>query len=116
MDKKSYPEVKKALQFINNEIDKITYYFIKEILEREIMSNINDKSIATFDCVAQTLLVFSTASGEFSITSFARKASTGISLGFSFGNGLAPKIKINEEKEKQAQQNSFTCKKKNLIS
>ena len=79
-------------QFRLNKINDIENYFIDEIKERELMSKILSKYIASFD---KSLIALSTISGSISIASFATVigipigiASASLSLTFSLCTGL----------------------------
>ena len=58
-------------QFRLNKINEIKYYFIAEIREKELMSKILSKYIASFDYLDRSLIALSVATGSISIASFA---------------------------------------------
>ena len=58
-------------QFRLNKINEIKDYFIAEIRERELMSKILSKYIASFDYLHRSLIALSVATGSISIASFA---------------------------------------------
>ena len=70
-----YPNVGVSLndqqQFRLNKINEIKDYFIAEIKERELMSKILSKYIASFDYFNKSLIVLSITTGSVSIASFA---------------------------------------------
>ena len=96
-------------QFRLNKMNEIKSYFIAEIKERELMSKILSKYIASFDYFDKSLIVLSATSGSLSIASFATVigttvgiASASLSLTFSLSTGLVKKIlKITRSKKKK---------------
>ena len=58
-------------QFRLSRINKIEYYFVAEIKERELMSKNLSKYIAPFDYFDKSLTVLSVTTGIISIASFA---------------------------------------------
>ena len=77
-----------------NKINEIKDYDIAEIKEKELMSKILSKYIASFDYFDRSLIVLSTTSGSISIASFATVigtavgiASASLSLTFSLSTG-----------------------------
>ena len=58
-------------QFRLSRINKIKYYFVAEIKERELMSKNLSKYIASFDYFDKSLTVLSVTTGIISIASFA---------------------------------------------
>ena len=58
-------------KFRLNKINEIGNYFIAEIKERELMSKILSKYIASFDYFDKSLIVLSATSGSLSLASFA---------------------------------------------
>ena len=54
--------------------------FIAEIKEREIMSKILSKYIASFDYLEKSLIVLSVATGSISIASFATTVGTPVKI------------------------------------
>ena len=86
-------------QFRLNKINEIKDYFIAEIRERELMSKILSKYIASFDYLHRSLIALSVATGSISIASFATAIgapveimSAGCSLAFSITTGLVKKF------------------------
>ena len=82
-------------RFRLNKINEIKYYFVAEIIERELMSKRFGKYIASFDYFDKTLIVLSITTGSIFIASFATVigAPVGIpspsfSLAFSFCTGI----------------------------
>ena len=57
-------------KFRLDEISKIENYFIEEINQAKLYSKKLSKYVSVFDYIDQALIVFSTASGGVSITSF----------------------------------------------
>ena len=58
-------------QFRLSRINKVKYYFVAEIKERELMSKNLSKYIASFDYFDKSLTVLSVTTGIISIASFA---------------------------------------------
>ena len=58
-------------RFTLNKINEIKDCFIAEINERELMSKILSKYLASFDYLGKSLIVLSATSGSISIASFA---------------------------------------------
>ena len=58
-------------QFRLNKINEIKDYFVAEIKERELMSKILSKYIASFDYFGKSLIVLSVTTGSISIASIA---------------------------------------------
>ena len=58
-------------QFRVNKINELKDYFIAEIKERELISKILSKYIASFDYFDKSLIALSAASGSISTASFA---------------------------------------------
>ena len=58
-------------QFRVNKINELEDYFIAEIKERELISKILSKYIASFDYFDKSLIALSAASGSISTASFA---------------------------------------------
>ena len=96
-------------QFRLNKINEIENYFISEIKERELMSKILSKCIASFDYFDKSLIVLSATSGSISMTSFATVigtpigiASASLSLAFSLSTGLVKKsLEVTRNKKKK---------------
>ena len=70
-----YPNLRSALlshqqQFTLNKIIEIKDYFVAEIRERELMSEILSKYIASFDYFDKSLTVLSVTTGSISIATF----------------------------------------------
>ena len=91
-----YPKLPNETKSIRlNKINKIKYYLIAEIKERELMSKTLSKCIVFFDYFDKSLIVSSVTTGSVSIVSFATVvgAPVGIirasfSLIFSISTGL----------------------------
>ena len=58
-------------QFRLNKINEIKYYFVFEIKEKELMSKILSKYIASFDYFDKSLIVLSVTTSSISIASLA---------------------------------------------
>ena len=76
-------------QFRLNKINKVKYYFLTEIRERELISKNISKYIASLDYFDKSLNVLSILSGSISIASFATVIGApagiiGASCGFTF--------------------------------
>ena len=85
-------------QFRLKKISEIKDCFVAEIKERELMSKMPSKYIASFDCYDKSLIVLSKTTGSISIASFATVtgAPVGIvnvsfSLAFSISTGIGRK-------------------------
>ena len=86
-------------QFRLSRINKIKYYFVAEIKERELMSKNLSKYIASFDYFDKSLTVLSVTTGIISIASFATviwapvgMASTSFSLAFLISTEIVKKL------------------------
>ena len=96
-------------QFRLNKINEIKNHFIAEISERELMSEMLNKYIASFDYFDKSFFLLSATSGTISIASFATvigapvgKASACLSLTFSLSTGLVKKLsKTTRNKKKK---------------
>ena len=95
-----------------NKINKIKYYFIAEIKERELMSKRLRKYIASFDYFDKCLIVLSATRGSISIALFTTVigapvgiTSASLSLTFSLSTGLLKKLleTTRNKKEKHNQ-------------
>ena len=95
-------------QFRLSRINKIKYYFVAEIKERELMSKNLSKYIASFDYFDKSLTVLSVTTGIISIASFATviwapvgMASTSFSLAFLISTEIVKKLlKTTRNKKK----------------
>ena len=96
-------------QFRLNKINEIKYYFVFEIKEKELMSKILSKYIASFDYFDKSLIVLSVTTGSISIASFATvigapvgMMSASCSLAFSITTGFVKKfLKTIRNKKKK---------------
>ena len=86
-------------QFRLNKINEIKYYFEAEIKERELMSKILSKYIASSYYFGKLLIVFSITTGSISIASFATVIgapkgikSASFNLVFSISTGIIKKL------------------------
>ena len=86
-------------QFRPNKINEIDNYFISEIKEGQLMSEILSRYIASFDYFDKYLIVLSARSSSISMASFATFigtpigiASASLSLAISLSTGLVKKI------------------------
>ena len=66
-----YQKLVTGIQKRLNKINRIKYYFITEIQEREVMSKTLSKYIAEFDYFHNTSLVLTARKGNVSIASLA---------------------------------------------
>ena len=90
---------------------KIKGYFVAEIKERELMSKILSKYIASFDYFDKSLIVLSVTIGSISIASFAVVigapvgiVSASFSVSFSISTGIVKKLlKTTRNKKKKTQ-------------
>ena len=94
-----YPNLHGQQQFALNKINRIKDYFIAEIKERELMSKILSKYIASFEYFDTSLTVLSVTTGSICIASFATVigapvgiAKAGFSLAFSISTGIVKKL------------------------
>ena len=86
-------------------------YFVAEIKERELMSKILSKYIASFDYFDKSLIIFSVTIGSISIASFAVVigapvgiVSASFSVSFSISTGIVKKLlKTTRNKKKKTQ-------------
>ena len=97
-------------QFRLNKINEIKDYFVAEIKERELMSKILSKYIASFDYFDKSLIVLSVTTGSISIASFATvigapvgMMSASCSLAFSITTGIVKKILKTTRNKKKTQ-------------
>ena len=96
-------------QFRLDKINEIKDYFVVEIKDRELMSKILSKYIASFDYFDKSLIVLSVTTGTISITSFATVIVAPVammnarySLAFSFTTGTVEKLlKTTRNKKKK---------------
>ena len=96
-------------QFRLNKINKIKYYFLAEIRERELISKNISKYIACWDCFDKPLISLSVVASNISVASFATLigASAGIvgascGLTFSITSGFVKKfLKTIRNKKKK---------------
>ena len=103
------PNLNNGQQVRLNEINETREYFIAEIKERELMSKILSKYIASFESFDKSLIVLSVTSGRISIASFATVigrpvgiASASLSITFSLSPGLVKKLlKTTRNKKKK---------------
>ena len=86
-------------QFRLNKINEIKDYFVVEIKDRELMSKILSKYIASFDYFDKSLIVLSVTTETISITSFVTvivapvaMMSARYSLAFSITTGTVKKL------------------------
>ena len=92
-----------------NQINEIKDYFEAEIKERELMSEILSKYIASFYYFHKSLIVFSITTGSISIVSFATVIgapkgikSASFNLAFSISTGIIKKLlKTTSNKKKR---------------
>ena len=97
-------------QFRLDKINEIKDYFVVEIKDRELMSKILSKYIASFDYFDKSLIVLSETTGSISIASFAAvigapiaMASASFSLSFSIFTGIVKKLfETTRNKKKNA--------------
>ena len=95
-------------QFRLNKINEIKYYFVFEIKEKELMSKILSKYIASFDYFDKSLIVLYVTTGSTSIASFATVIGAPVgmtsaicSLPFSITTGIVKKLlKTTRNKKK----------------
>ena len=95
-------------QFRLNKIHEIKDYFVAEIKERELLSKILSKYIASFDYFDKSLIVLSKTTGRMSIPSFSTVTggpvgipSAIFSLAFLISTGIVKKLlKTTRNKKK----------------
>ena len=103
-----YPNLGVPQKFRLNKINRIKNYFIAEIKERELMSKILSKYIASFDYYDKSLIGFSVTTGRISIAWFptaigapVRMVSASFSLVFSISVEIIKNIlKTTRNKKK----------------
>ena len=90
-----YSNLNDQQQFRLYKISEVRDYFIAEIRERELMSKMLSKYIASFDCFEKFLIILSATSGSIFVASFATVIgapvgieSANVSLAFSMSIGL----------------------------
>ena len=90
-----YSNLNDQQQFRLYKISEVRDYSIAEIRERELMSKMLNKYIASFDCFEKFLIILSATSGSISVASFATVIgapvgieSANVSLAFSMSIGL----------------------------
>ena len=96
-------------QFRLNKINEIKDYFVAEIKERELISKILSKYIASFEYFDKSLIALSVTTGSISIASFAAvigapvgMMSASCSLAFSITTGFVKKfLKTTRNKKKK---------------
>ena len=88
-----------------NKINEIKNYFVAEIKERESMSKILSKYIASFDYFDKSLFVLSVTTGSISIASFAI-TSVSFSLAFSICTRSVKKL-LNTTRSKNKKLNKI---------
>ena len=105
-------------QFRLNKINEIKDYFVAEIKERELMSKILSKYIASFDYFGKSLIVLSVTTGSISFASIATVIgapveiiSASFSLPFSISTGIIKKLLKTTRKKKK---NMKTLMKKKI--
>ena len=94
-------------QFRLNKINKIKYYFVSDIKERELMSKRISKYIAYFNYFNNSLIPLSIITGSISIASFVSVIGVPVglmssifSLAFSISTGIIKKLlKIRRNKK-----------------
>ena len=105
-------------QFRLNKINEIKDYFVAEIKERELMSKILSKYIASFDYFGKSLIVLSVTTASISCASIATVIgapveiiSASFSLAFSISTGIIKKLLKTTRKKKK---NMKTLMKKKI--
>ena len=88
-----------------NKINEIKDYFVAEIKERESMSKILSKYIASFDYFDKSLFVLCVTTGSISIASFAT-TSVSFSLAFSICTRSVKKL-LNTTRSKKKKLNKI---------
>ena len=66
-----YPNLNNQQQFRLNKINEIKDFYIAEIKQKELMSKILSKYIASFEYFDKSLIVLSVTTGSISVASFA---------------------------------------------
>ena len=104
-----YPNLNDQQQFRLNKINEVKYYFSAKIRERELMSKMISRYVASFDYFDESLIVLSETSSGISIASFATVigvpvgiASASFSFAFSLTTGIIKKLlKTTRNKKKK---------------
>ena len=100
-----YPNLDNQQQFRLNKINEIKDFYIAEIKQKELMSKILSKYIASFEYFDKSLIVLSVTTGSISVASFATviRAPAGITSAsfsptFSIFTGIIKKTIKNNKK------------------
>ena len=100
-----YPNLNNQQQFRLNKINEIKDFYIAEIKQKELMSKILSKYIASFEYFDKSLIVLSVTTGSISVASFATvigapagTTSASFSPTFSIFTGIIKKTIKNNTK------------------
>ena len=100
-----YPNLNNQQQFRLNKINEIKDFYIAEIKQKELMSKILSKYIASFEYFDKSLIVLSVTTGSISVASFATVigapagiTSASFSPTFSIFTGIIKKTIKNNKK------------------
>ena len=100
-----YPNLDNQQQFRLNKINEIKDFYIAEIKQKELMSKILSKYIASFEYFDKSLIVLSVTTGSISVASFATVigapagiTSASFSPTFSIFTGIIKKTIKNNKK------------------
>ena len=106
-----YPNLNNQQQFRLNKINEIKDFYIAEIKQKELMSKILSKYIASFEYFDKSLIVLSVTTGSISVASFATVigapagiTSASFSPTFSIFTGIIKKTIKNNTKQKEKPQ------------
>ena len=106
-----YPNLDNQQQFRLNKINEIKDFYIAEIKQKELMSKILSKYIASFEYFDKSLIVLSVTTGSISVASFATVigapagiTSASFSPTFSIFTGIIKKTIKNNKKQKEKPQ------------
>ena len=106
-----YPNLNNQQQFRLNKINEIKDFYIAEIKQKELMSKILSKYIASFEYFDKSLIVLSVTTGSISVASFATVigapagiTSASFSPTFSIFTGIIKKTIKNNKKQKEKPQ------------
>ena len=105
-----YPNLNNQQQFRLNKINEIKDFYIAEIKQKELMSKILSKYIASFEYFDKSLIVLSVTTGSISVASFATTigapvgiVSASFSLAFSISTGIVKKLLKTTRNKKKTQ-------------
>ena len=118
-----YPNLNNQQQFRLNKINEIKDFYIAEIKQKELMSKILSKYIASFEYFDKSLIVLSVTTGSISVASFATVigapvgiVSASFSLAFSIFTRIVKKLLKTTRSKKKKQNKMFMLARSKLNS